>query len=192
MSILELLGLRKTPKSELKELIKTNPIGLKIFLYINSLNWEKVGIGGNIRISDYCHLNYKGLKNIDDAIKELNAFLANPHTIDELNKLKEIEREARKRLFELDADAQININTLENPIYVTLDHNWGYWDYGVPVSTVSGENVSILNNKSHGMMSYQSMLKAIELGDIIEGTHPQGIMFHQVGGGEMFVPNKKK
>lgn len=87
---------------------------------------------------------------------------------------------------------KININTRENPVYVTLDHKWGYWEYGVPVSTVSGNTALILNNKSHGMMSYKNMLKAIEQGDIIEGTRPQGIMLHLAGGGEIFVPNKKK
>lgn len=83
-----------------------NPIGLKIYLYTNSLDWEKVGIGGDIRVSDYVQLNYKGLKNIDDAIRDLNSFLSNPHTKEELNTLKEIEKEARERLSELDADAK--------------------------------------------------------------------------------------
>ena len=192
MNILELLGLKKSPERELKQLIKMNPIGLEIYLYINSLDWEKVGIRGDIHISKYFQLNYKGLKNINDAIRDLNTFLSSPHIKEELNSLKEIEKEARKRLFELDADAQININTRENPVYITLDHKWEYCKYGVSVSSVSGENALILNNKSYGVVSFQNMLKAIEQGDIIEGTQPQGIMLHLAGGGEIFVPNKKK
>lgn len=185
--IVKLLWLLSPQYRKLKGMIKSNPIGLKIFLYKNSLTWEKVGLYGDFYISEYCHLNYMGNLTKKKALQEIIDFLSKVYTIDELNELKKIELDVREKLSMLNEDAQINIGTRSNPVYVNLGYGWGYYDNGVYVETVSKQPTALLNNKNSGTISYYDMFFILENNDIIKGSVKQKIEFHLSGGGGFFA-----
>lgn len=185
--IVKLLWLISPQYRKLKGMIKSNPIGLKIFLSKNCLTWEKVGLYGDFYISKYFYLNYKGSLTKRKALQEIIDFLSKVYTFDELNELKKIELDVRGKLSKLNKDAQINIGTKSNPVYVNLGYGWGYYDNGVYVETVSQQPTALLNNMSTGTISYYDMFFILENNDIIPGNIKQKIEFHLSGGGGFFA-----
>ena len=155
--ILSIFNRKPNPLILLKKAVKRNPYGLQIVLLNKPSLWTICRTGGDIHLKRHSELRYHGDKSLNEAILELVEVLQRPVSRKEIASAGSFESKTRHILAKTDPGQCINIGTEDNPIFVKLEYDWGYWDDGVHVFLAEGYSKSQFGRKKEFCISWPEM-----------------------------------